>query len=148
MVLDTAPFFAPLELEIRTSFLPALLGILLTKIDGEYRQLLTHGVKQGGLAIRNPVDTAPSIHSASLVATRHLTVSLVGVGARFDLGAHCHCATKAGQAGRKAQLNAEQLFLDRCSQDNPSVARCRWYMALCLPKSVEWYRPVGARVEG
>ncbi len=123
VVLDTAPFFAPLESEIWMSFLPALLGIPSTKIDGEYRQLLTHGVKQGGLAIRNPVDTAPSIHSASLAATCHLTVSLVGAGARFDFGVHCHCATKAGQATRKAQLNAEQLFLDRRSRDNPSLTR-------------------------
>jgi hypothetical protein len=121
--LDTAPFFASLELEIRTRFLPALLGIPLTEIDGEYRQLLTHGVKQGGLAIRYPVDTAPSVHSASLAATHHLTVSLVGAGARFDLGVHRHCATKAGQAARKAWLNAKRLFLDRRGRDNPSVAR-------------------------
>ncbi len=123
VVLDTALFFATLELEIRTSFLPALPGIPSTKIDGEYRRLLTHGVKQGGLATCNPVDTAPSVHLASLAATRHLTVSLVGAGAWFYLGAHCHCATKAGQAARNARLNAEQLFLDRCGQDNPSVVR-------------------------
>ncbi len=123
VVLDTAPFFAPLESEIWTSFLSALLGIPSTKIDGEYRQLLTHGVKQGGLAIPNPVDTAPSIHLASLAATRHLTVSLLGAGARFDLGAHHHCTAKAGQAARKARLDAKQLFLNRCGRDNPSVAR-------------------------
>ncbi len=61
MVADTAPFFAPLEVEICTSFLPALLGIPSTEINGGYCQLLTHGIKQGGLAIRNLVDTAPSI---------------------------------------------------------------------------------------
>ncbi len=123
VVVDTAPFFAPLESEIWMSFLPALLGIPSTEIDGEYRQLLTHGIKQGGLAIRNPVDTAPSIHSASLAATRHLMVSFVGAGARFDLGAHRHCATEAGQVARKAWLDAKRLFLDRRSRDNPSVAR-------------------------
>jgi hypothetical protein len=123
VVSDTAPFFAPLESEIRPSFLPALLGIPSTKIDGEYRQLLTHGVKQGGLAIRNLVDTAPSVHLASLAATRHLMVSLVGAGDRFDLGEHSHCATKARQAARKARLDAKQLFLDRCGRDNPSVVR-------------------------
>jgi hypothetical protein len=62
MVADAAPFFAPFEAEICTSFLPALLDIPSTEINGGYHQLLTHGVKQGGLAIRNPVDTAPSIH--------------------------------------------------------------------------------------
>jgi hypothetical protein len=84
------------------SLLPALLGIPPTEIDGEYRQLLTHGVKQGGLAIRNPVDTAPNIHLALLTATRHLTMSLVDTKTRFDLGAHRTCTTAAGQVARKS----------------------------------------------
>jgi hypothetical protein len=105
------------------SFLPALLGIPSTEIDGESRQLLTHDVKQGGMAIRNPVDTVPSVHSASLVANCHLAVSLVDSGTQFDLGAHCHCATEAGQVARKSQLSDERLFLDPRGQDNPSVAR-------------------------
>ncbi len=75
------------------------------------------------MAIRNLVDTAPRVHLASLVATHHLTVSLVGAGAWFDLEAHCHCATEARQVARKARLDAKQLFLDRRGQDNPSVAR-------------------------
>ena len=124
VVADTGPFFQPLEKEIRTSFLPALLGIPPTAIDGGYRQLLTQSVKQGGLAIRNPVDTAPCIHSASLAATRYLTESLVSKGTgRFDLGAHRTCATEAGQAARRSRLIDEQFFLDRRGRDNPSVAR-------------------------
>ncbi len=111
-VADTGPFFQPLERELRMSFLPTLLGIPLTKIDGGYRQLLTQGVKQGGLAIRNPVDTAPSIHAASLAATRYLTVSLVSGDTRgFDLGAHQTCATEAEQVARKSRLIDEQLSL-------------------------------------
>ncbi len=123
VVADTGPFFQPLEREIRMSFLPALLGIPPTEINGEYRQLLAHGVKQGGLAIRNLVDTAPNIHSASLAATRHLTMSLVDTETRFDLAAHRTCATVAGQAAGKSRLIGEQLFLDRRGRDNPSVAR-------------------------
>ncbi len=106
------------------SFLPALLGIPPTEIDGGYLQLLTQGVKQGGLAIRNPVDTAPSVHLASLAATRYLTESLVCKGTgRFNLGAHRTCATEAGQAARKSWLIDEQLFLDCKGRDNPLVAR-------------------------
>jgi hypothetical protein len=105
------------------SFLPALLGIPPTEFDGEYRQLLTHGVKQGGLAICNPVDTAPNIHLALLAATCHLTMSRVDTETRFDLGAHRPCATAAGQAVRKSRLIDEQLFLDRRGWDNPSVGR-------------------------
>jgi hypothetical protein len=99
VVADTAPFFLPLEVAIRTSFLPALLGIpSLTEIDGEYRQLLIHSVRLGGLAIRNPVDTAPSVHRALLAATCHLTASLVDDQLRFDLGTHRACAIEAGLA--------------------------------------------------
>jgi hypothetical protein len=32
------------------------------------------------------------------VASRHLAVFLVDPATRFDLGAHCICATKAGLA--------------------------------------------------
>jgi hypothetical protein len=123
VVADTGPFFQPLEREIRMSFLPALLGIPLTEINREYRQLLTHGVKQGGLAIRNPVDTAPNIHLALLAATRHLTMSLVDTKTRFNLRVHRTCTTVAGQVARKSRLIDEQLFLDRRSRDNPSWAR-------------------------
>ncbi len=119
VVSDTAPFFAPLELEIRTSFLPSLLGIPSTKIDGKYRQLLTHGVKQGGLAIRNPVDTAPSVHSASLAATCHLTVSLIGVGVRFDLGAHCHCTTRGDKWQGKPGLTPSDFSLTAAAGTTP-----------------------------
>ncbi len=44
VVADMGPFVQPLEQEIRMSFLPALLGILPMEIDGEYHQLLTHGM--------------------------------------------------------------------------------------------------------
>jgi hypothetical protein len=124
VVADTGPFFQPLEKEIRMSFLPALLGIPPTAIGRGYRQFLTHRVKQGGLAIRNPVDTAPCIHSASLAATRYLTESLVYKGTgRFDLEVHWTCAIEARQAAQKSWLIDKQLFLDRRGRDNPSVAR-------------------------
>jgi hypothetical protein len=123
VVTDTGPFFQPLEMEIQMSFLPALLGIPPMEINREYRQLLTHGVKQGGLAIRNPVNTAPNIHLALLAATCHLTMSLVDTETWYDLGAHHTCATAAGQGAWKSRLIDEQLFLDCRGWDNPSVAR-------------------------
>jgi hypothetical protein len=114
VIADTAPFVSLLEAAIRTSFLPALLGIpSLTEIDGEYRQLLTHSVRLSGLAIRNPVDTAPSVHMALLATTRHLTASLGDDQLRFDLGTRCACAIEAGLAAQQDQLLNEQIFLDR-----------------------------------
>ena len=74
VVANTAPFFAPLKEAIRIHLLPSFLGIPSTKIDGEYRQLLTHSVKMGGLAIRNPMEAAPRVHKASLAEICHLMV--------------------------------------------------------------------------
>ncbi len=52
---DTAPHFALLEVANRTKFLPALMEIAASDLDSEFRELLTHGVKTGGIAIHNPV---------------------------------------------------------------------------------------------
>ena len=76
----------------------------MAEIDGDYSQLLTHSIKLGGLAICNPVDTAPRVHKASLAATCHLTVSLVDAAAQFDPRAQCMCATKAGEATQGDRL--------------------------------------------
>jgi hypothetical protein len=85
VVADTAPFFTPLKEVIRNYFLPSLLGIPSAESDGEYHQLLTHSIKMGGLAICNPINMAPRVHRASLVATHHLTASFVEAAARFEI---------------------------------------------------------------
>ena len=54
-VFDTAPFFAPLKQMIRNKFIPALIGIAATKVNGELRSLLSHSMKRSGIAIRNTV---------------------------------------------------------------------------------------------
>jgi hypothetical protein len=54
MVSDMAPHFAPLEVAIRTKFLPALLGIAASDLDGKFHELPTNSVKTGGIAIWKP----------------------------------------------------------------------------------------------
>ncbi len=46
---DTAPYFALLEVAIRKKFLPALLKIATSDLDGKFRKLLTLSVKTGGI---------------------------------------------------------------------------------------------------
>ena len=58
VVADVGVYFEPLEKIIRNKFLPSLIRIPTTKINGEYRNLLAYSVKTGGLAIRNPIETA------------------------------------------------------------------------------------------
>ena len=65
MVADTTIFFTPVEKATRTLFLPALLDLPAVAIDGSLHVLLSNGVKQAGLGIRNPVETALYVHAAS-----------------------------------------------------------------------------------
>jgi hypothetical protein len=123
VVADTGPFFEPLEKAIRCHFLPALLGLGAGDIDGKYRELLTHSVTKGGLAVRNPVDTAASVHKASLEATLHLTQSLVDDSVKFDIGSHLATAKAAGQAARSGRLEREQRTLDARARESPADGR-------------------------
>ena len=123
VVADTGPFFEPLEKAIRTHFIPALIGLQDGDIDGTYRELLTHSVTKGGLAVRNPMDTAASVHAASLDATLHLTRSLVDSAVKFDIGTHLAVARDAGQASRSGRLEREQRFLNVRASDSPADGR-------------------------
>jgi hypothetical protein len=105
---DTAAHFALLEVAIRTKFLPALLGIAASDLDGEFHELLTHGVKTGGITIRNPVDTAVHVHETSLLATSHLVTSMVDKDAHLNLEDHRECVVHWGQYGREARLKWER----------------------------------------
>ncbi len=125
---DTAPHFAPLEMAIRTKFLPALLGIAASDLDGDFRKLLTHGVKTGGIAIRNPVDTAVHVHETSLCATSHLITSMVDKGAYLNLEDHRECVVCWGQYGCMTRLGREQksLLMHGVSTNLPSNVRTSW----------------------
>ncbi len=109
---DTGPFFDSLEKAIRLKFIPALLRLRADEITGKYREPLTHSVMKGGLALRNPVDTAAYAHSASKEATFHLTCSLTDGAVEFDLYTHHAMARAAGQAARSGRLDREQHHLN------------------------------------
>jgi hypothetical protein len=120
---DTAAHFAPLEVAIRTKFLPALLGIAASDLDGEFRELLTQCVKTGGIAIRNPVDTAVHVHETSLRATSHLVTSMVDPEAYLNLEDHQECAVCWGQYGCEERLKRERKFIDARGVNKPAVKR-------------------------
>ena len=54
VVPGTAAYFRPLEEAIQDWMLPALLAVPWADIDAEFHQFLTHSVKTGGMAVRNP----------------------------------------------------------------------------------------------
>jgi hypothetical protein len=118
---DMAPHFAPLEVAIRTKFLPALLGTAALDLDGKFPKLLTHSVKTGGITIQNPVDTAMHVHEMSLCATSHLIASMVDRDACLDLEDYHACVVGWGLYGCTECLGCERKFFDSWGVDKPAI---------------------------
>ncbi len=100
-------FFAPLEQAIQTMFIPVLLWIQPWEIDGGFGELLMHIVKEEGLVLRNPVDTALYVHDASKLATFNLTQSQISDEVHFVLRGHIAGARAAESAGEVAMMGRE-----------------------------------------
>jgi hypothetical protein len=120
---DTAAHFAQLEVAIRTKFLPALLGIAALDLDSKFCKLLTHSVKTGSIAIRNPVDTVLHVHKTSLRATSHLVASTVNRDASLDLEDYHDCVVHWGLYGRTEHLGRKGKFVDARGMDKPAIKR-------------------------
>jgi hypothetical protein len=120
---DMAPHFTLLEVAIRTKFLPALLGIAASDLDGKFPKLLTHSVKIGGIPIRKPVDTAMHVHKIPWHATSHLVASMVNRDACLDLEDHRDCVVRWGLYGRTEPLGHKLKFVDSWGVDKPAVKR-------------------------
>jgi hypothetical protein len=120
---DTAPHFALLEVAIRMKFLPALLVIVALDLDGKFHKLLTHSVKTGSIAIRNPVDTTVHVHETSLHTTSHLVASMVDRDACLDLEDHHDCVVRWGLYSHTEHLGRERKFVDAWGVDKPAAKR-------------------------
>lgn len=70
-------------------FLPALFGgTTQLRVDDNFRRLLSHSIKRGGLGIRNPTAVANRLFQASKEATTILAANLMHHNA-FSVEAHC-----------------------------------------------------------
>ena len=112
VVAGIGALFAPLERMIRDHLLRSLVGIPASEMDGDHRILLTHGVKTGGLAVRNPLETAEYALDTSKVMTRHLVSSLVDNDVPFDPNEHRRAVSLASVGARKKRLTRERLVLE------------------------------------
>jgi hypothetical protein len=90
----------PIEKTICEKFIPALLQVS-DPVDDKFRLLLSQGVKQGGLALRNPVTSAPLLHQSSTDACELLVKALLENGELCANG-HKACMCEAGDRARKA----------------------------------------------
>jgi hypothetical protein len=84
VVLNCGPAFEPVEEAIRTVFLPALLEATEAECQ---RELTTISVRQAGLGLPNPVQSAPACFAASEACTSLLVTSL---RERTGLNANIH----------------------------------------------------------
>ena len=66
----------PIEEALREKFFPSLFGG--EEIDADFRKILGHGVKHGGLGIPDPRLSAECAYNASKAASRELVDSLLG----------------------------------------------------------------------
>ena len=74
---------APVKAAIKILLIPALLWLPADNVKAELRTLLSHGVKAGGMNLRNPKTGADRLSQASKEASGVLVASLSG-GTRLD----------------------------------------------------------------
>eukprot|EP00804_Cyclotella_cryptica_P015633 CCRYP_003626-RA/>CCRYP_003626-RA protein AED:0.41 eAED:0.41 QI:0/0/0/0.66/0.5/0.33/3/0/308 len=117
------PHLEPVEEALRTQFIPALFGGQ-GPISNELHLLIAQGIKQGGLAIRNPVREAERLHQTSTEATSLLVESLVP-NSQLDNEAHLGCVRGAGNAGRKARIEDGKAVVEDISQRRGPKVRKR-----------------------
>ena len=78
--------------------------VISCEIDGTYRELLTHIVKKGGLAVRNSAETAEMALATSKATTQHFVNLLVKYGVPFDPNEHERATLLANVGARKDRL--------------------------------------------
>jgi hypothetical protein len=90
-------YLDPIKMAVREKFIPALLQVS-DPVDDTFCQLLSHGVKLGGLALRNPVTSAPCLHQSS-VDVCNILINTLHDGGGLNAGAHRICVRVAENWG-------------------------------------------------
>ena len=114
----------PVEDAIRKFFIPALLCIQPSEVTDQFRRILTHGVKMGGLNIRDPCACAARLYQSSSEASAVLVQSLIEHGTLDSVG-HKQCVRKAGADARKERMLEEKEFLDEMKASAPKAVKRR-----------------------
>ncbi len=136
-------FLGPIESAICKKFIPALLQVS-EPVDKALCQLLSHGVKSGRIAIRNPVVSALPLHQCSVDVCDILIKALQDGG---GLNAEAHKATvkAAGNEARKARLKGEQDTLDGLKESGGrKIAKHLEWMG----KTGKWLSVIPNRFDG
>ena len=123
VVRDAGSHFAPVEMAIRDAFLPALLGVPKDAISGQFRELLSITVKQGGLGVRNPVENAAHVYDTSAGAAGHLVESMLDLSLEFNVGEHNHKVRRRCQHGRNERDLSDEAVRTAWGANSPPDQR-------------------------
>jgi hypothetical protein len=121
VVPDCGTAFAPVEEAIRSVFLPALLG---GEAEETQRALTSLSVRQAGLGLPDPTQSAAGCFAASEACTKVLTRSLCR-GRTLDANVHARHAALARRTAMKAKTAAEVAALALLSAEAAPSARRR-----------------------
>ena len=118
------PHLQPIEEAITSHLLPALMAMDPAAVNDNFLALISHGVKQGGLNIRNPVDGSEAMHEASKSAVEILAGSRKE-GGELDLQHHQQCVRKAGATARKLRADTATAFVTELKRSGSKAEKNR-----------------------
>ena len=100
---------SPIEEALRDKFFPLLFGG--EEITADFRKILGHSVKHGGLGIPDPRLSAECAYNTSKAASRELVDSLIG-GSVLNYVGHRACICKDSQTARlsKRSVKLAEIF--------------------------------------
>jgi hypothetical protein len=136
-------YLGPIKTAICEKFIPALLQVS-NPVDDTFRQLLSQGVKFGGLTLRNPVTSAPQLHRSSVNACDILIKALHN-GGGLNAKAHKACVREAGNQARNARLQEEETYLNglKLNGGRKTAKQLEW-----MGKTGAWLLAIPNRFEG
>jgi hypothetical protein len=109
-VPSAGQYLEPVELALCKKFIPALLQVS-EPVGDVFCQLLSHWVKMGRIAIKNPVTFAPHLHQCSMDAS-NILVKVLHNGGGLNAKDHKAVVKAAGNAVCKARLKGEEENLE------------------------------------
>ena len=117
-----AQLLEPLERVIREVWIPALFGSPPEELRraNVNRELLALAVRNGGLGIRNPIDTAERQHATSISVTLTLVDSIVR-REKLDMLAHERQMKETQKSARYARTMDEESYVYQLGQRKPSL---------------------------
>ena len=112
-VLGLEKHLQPTEGAIQRDLIPSLLGCTTEEsTKPKSRTLLDHGVKQGGLNLRDSVAAGPLLRQISVEVTVVLVKSLLE-GTDLDTVEHRECVKEARLKNKKERVEAEEAKVQR-----------------------------------